>query len=73
MTAPWKAYRTRRATAVASHREAHRDRREARSGSAAVDDALIDAIVLMSVLMFFVLAVGVGLLALPVSALTWAK
>jgi hypothetical protein len=46
-------------------------RRDAEGEAAATDDRLMDAIVLLSVLVFLALIVGVGVLALQASSARW--
>jgi cobalamin biosynthesis protein CobD/CbiB len=62
--APWKAHPVARSTAVSNWRATHTMRRMAKANAAIARDALMDTVVVLSVLMFIALAVGIGVLIL---------
>ncbi|HTZ44640.1 MAG TPA: hypothetical protein VMB79_12330 [Jatrophihabitans sp.] len=75
-TAPWRAGSTGRNAAARAARQARRESRDARraqrperskGAAASTEDWFLDAVVLISVVLFVLLAAGIGLLALGIS------
>lgn len=64
---PWKVRKGYRGSRSGTHAE----RRARRETAASVPDTFLDVVVLLSVLMFLVLALGVGVLALQAAGLVW--
>ena len=75
MTAPWRLHRPHRSriSVRAATGAAWQRRRENQGNAAATRDAFMDVVVLVSVLMFVLLASGIGVLVLQTTSLVWPR
>jgi len=68
--APWKAHPVAHSAAVSNRRANHAMRRTAKANAAVARDAVMDTVVVMSVLLFIALAIGIGVLILQSTQFT---